>query len=243
MLVSVVIPVKNEQGSISRLIEEIHATLETVCSFEIVITDDGSEDNTIGEAIAAATRCDARLQILHHPVNCGQSTALHTAICHAKGDLIATLDGDGQNDPNDIPAMIREAQAQKAEHFCIAGYRNKRKDTAWVRLQSKIANRVRKAFLKDGVPDTGCGLKVFPRETFLLLPYFDHMHRFLPALIRRMHGEIVVHPVAHRDRFAGTSKYTVWNRLWVGIIDLFGVAWLIRRSKWPIIEKRYPPHD
>jgi len=233
---SVVLPAKNEQGNIRPLIEEIYSALNTHTTFEIVLTDDGSDDQTGQEAIETAQRLGCQLQVLRHPSSCGQSTAVHTAIRHAEGEFIATLDADGQNDPADIVAMLEKAEKITNPHFCIAGYRNKRKDTPWVRLQSKVANRVRQFFLADGVPDSGCGLKVFRRETFLLLPYFDHMHRFLPALICRMDGEIVVYPVNHRDRGAGVSKYNVWNRLWVGIVDMFGVLWLRRRTRWPVVE-------
>ena len=134
--------------------------------------------------------------------------------------------------------MLENVSQISKEHFCIAGYRNKRLDTSWVRFQSKVANRVRQFFLRDGVPDSGCGLKIFPRETFLLLPYFDHMHRFLPALIKRMNGEIVVYPVNHRNRAIGTSNYTAWGRMWVGIVDLFGVMWLRIRTRWPEVQVR-----
>ena len=243
MQISVVIPAKNEQGNVSRLIEEIHEVLHPQYQFEIVLTDDGSADNTVDDAIQAAERLGTALQVFSHADSCGQSTAVHTAVHHARGHLIATLDADGQNDPHDIPSMIEKAFSLENEHFCIAGYRKGRKDTPWVRFQSKVANRVRHALLKDGVPDSGCGLKVFPRHTFVLLPYFDHMHRFLPALIRRLNGKIVIHPVNHRDRIEGVSKYTVWNRLWVGIVDLIGVAWLIRRTKWPTIKRAYRSNE
>lgn len=237
---SVVLPAKDEAGNIGPLITEIHEALVNHVSFEVVLTDDGSSDTTVSEAISTAESLGCALKVLHHPQSCGQSTAVHTAIRHADGKLIATLDADGQNDPKDIVAMLEKANACQAPHFCVAGFRNKRKDSAWVNFQSKIANRVRDKLLNDGVPDSGCGLKVFPRETFLLLPYFDHMHRFLPALIRRMNGEILVHPVNHRERTVGVSKYNVWNRLWVGIVDLMGVIWLRRRTRWPSIEVKYP---
>ncbi|MEJ2767019.1 glycosyltransferase family 2 protein [Photobacterium sp. MCCC 1A19761] len=235
-ILSIVLPAKNEAGNIGPLITEIHQALNTHIDFEIVLTDDGSDDDTAQEAIQTAKRLSCQLILLRHPQSCGQSTALHSAIRHANGTLIATLDADGQNDPADILAMLDQAKGVSATHFCIAGYRNKRKDTPWVHFQSKVANAVRQFFLRDGVPDSGCGLKLFPKETFLLLPYFDHMHRFLPALIRRMDGEILIHPVNHRERTAGVSKYTVWNRLWVGIVDLFGVMWLRRRTRWPQVE-------
>lgn len=235
--VSVAIPAKNEQGNIGHLIEEICLAMANNDSFEIVLTDDGSDDNTAEEARAMAEKLKCQLQIVTHSHSCGQSTALWSAVENAEGKLIATLDADGQNDPADIPAMLQVASALKDTHFCIAGFRKNRKDTPWKRFQSRLANRVRQYCLHDGVPDSGCGLKIFPRDTFRQLPYFDHMHRFLPALIRRMGGTVIVHEVHHRDRLNGLSKYNAWNRMWVGIIDMIGVMWLVRRAKYPHFEK------
>ncbi|WP_298770626.1 glycosyltransferase family 2 protein [uncultured Shewanella sp.] len=232
-LISVVLPAKNEQGNIGLLIQEIHQSLYQDYSFEIVITDDGSDDRTVQEAIEMATDCGCSLQVLSHSHSCGQSTGVYSAVCHANGDWIITSDADGQNDPADYPKLIALAKTQTAEHFCIAGYRHQRLDTPWVRFQSRFANKVRQTLLADGVPDSGCGLKLFPKKTFMLLPYFDHMHRFLPALIKRLGGAIIICPVNHRDRSAGVSNYNVWNRLWVGIIDLVGVFWLRQRAKYP----------
>ena len=162
----------------------------------------------------------------------GQSTAIYTGIKQATGELIITLDADGQNDPKDIARLLREAEAfPKGTDFCIAGYRRQRKDTPWKRFQSHIANRVRSFLLGDNTPDTGCGLKIIPRKTFLRLPYFDHMHRYLPALIKRMGGAIVVVEVSHRDRQHGQSKYGMWGRLFAGLLDMLGVMWLQRRNK------------
>ncbi|EOG7626077.1 glycosyltransferase family 2 protein [Vibrio parahaemolyticus] len=234
--ISVVIPAKNEQGNIGKLVKEIHASLEAYPNVEIVITDDGSTDDTVQEALEAAKECGCDLQVVSHEHSCGQSTSVLTAVKHAKGEWIVTSDADGQNDPSDMPKMLELAAKVSNPNFCIAGYRAKRLDTAWVRFQSKVANKVRHALLGDGVPDSGCGLKVIPKSTYLRLPYFDHMHRFLPALIKAMDGEIVVHPVAHRDREAGTSNYNAWNRAWVGIVDMFGVIWLQKRTKNPMIK-------
>lgn len=238
-MISVVLPAKDEQNNIGRLIQEIHQALVGLVSYEIVITDDASTDGTVQEAIDMAKELGCELQIVAHAQSRGQSTAVHSAVLHAKGELIVTLDADGQNDPADIPAMLALAYKQTNPHFCIAGFRWQRKDTSWKRFQSKIANKVRQFFLQDGVPDSGCGLKIFPRQTFLSLPYFDHMHRFLPALIKRLDGSIIIHNVKHRDRTQGTSKYNAWNRAWVGIIDMFGVAWLIRRNKYTHSTKVY----
>ena len=236
ILLSVTLPAKNEQGNIGPLIEEIHQALNGLYPFEVVVVDDGSTDRTSAEALETAERLQVNLQVITHEQSCGQSTALSTAVRHSQGQWIVTLDADGQNDPRDIPEMVAQAENIDNLHFCIAGYRKNRKDTPWKRFQSRWANRVRQRLLHDGVPDSGCGLKVFPRLTFLELPYFDHMHRFLPALICRIDGEIVVHEVNHRDRQVGVSKYNAWNRAWVGIVDILGVMWLICRAKHPRVK-------
>ena len=230
-MISVVIPAKDEQANIGPLMREICQALKGLTDFEILVVDDGSQDDTFGEVmrVAAEQQCDANA--IRHQSSTGQSTAISTGVQHARGQYIVTLDADGQNDPADIPAMFALLPTISAPHFCIAGYRKNRKDTAWKRFQSRFANKVRDAMLNDGVPDTGCGLKLFPRETFLRLPYFDHMHRYIPALVRRMGGEILISEVNHRDRQEGVSKYTAWNRVWVGIVDIFGVMWLGRRAK------------
>jgi glycosyltransferase involved in cell wall biosynthesis len=155
-----------------------------------------------------------------------------TGVQDAQAALIVTMDADGQNDPADIPNLLAAARKFPAgTDFCIAGYRKNRKDTPWKRFQSKVANNIRRRILNDGTPDTGCGLKVLPKKTFLKLPYFDHIHRFIPALVHRINGEIVVVEVNHRDRQAGVSKYNMLGRLGVGIVDMFGVMWLQRRTK------------
>lgn len=236
-LVSVLIPAKDEAGNIGQLVCEVDSALRPLCSFEIVLVDDGSSDVTAAEFVQCCTALGAPAQLIRHQASVGQSTALSTAARHARGRYLVTIDGDGQNDPADIPALLRQAQAMEAGgmHFCIAGFRHKRMDTEWKKIQSRIANAVRRRILDDGVPDTGCGLKLIPRETWLRLPYFDHMHRYIPALVRRLGGRIAVVPVNHRHRTAGVSKYTAWNRVWVGIVDMIGVRWLTRRSKQPVI--------
>lgn len=231
-VISIVIPAKDERENIQPLVDEIYAALADQQDFEVIYIDDGSSDGTFEEIVRIKNTGRSQLRVLQHEQSVGQSTAVCSGIKAAKGELIVTLDADGQNNPADIPGMLAHAQKfNSGEHFCIAGYRKNRKDTAWYRFQSRLANKVRASLLGDGTPDTGCGLKVFPKETFLQLPYFDHMHRFIPALVCRLQGEIVVHEVNHRNRHAGVSKYNMWNRLWVGIVDMLGVMWLQHRAK------------
>jgi glycosyltransferase involved in cell wall biosynthesis len=234
--ISVVIPAKDELENIQPLVDEIYAAMSQMTpeqkDFEIIYVDDGSTDGTFDEIVRLKNEGRTALKVLKHANSVGQSTAIHSGIKAASGELIITLDADGQNNPADIPNLLAEAyKLPQGSDFCIAGYRKNRKDTAWYRFQSKLANGIRARLLDDGTPDTGCGLKIFPKATFLQLPYFDHMHRFIPALIRRLQGKIVVVEVHHRDRQAGVSKYNLWNRLWVGIVDMFGVMWLQRRVK------------
>lgn len=231
-MLSVVIPAKNEQDNIAPLVKEIVTALRGVCSFEILYVDDGSTDNTYHVLRQLSLNHYPQLRVIRHAFSVGQSTAVHTGVHHARGGLVVTLDADGQNDPADIPALLSAARAYSpVQCFCVAGYRKRRKDTAWKRFQSRVANGVRSRFLHDDTPDTGCGMKLFPRETFLRLPYFDHMHRFIPALIKRLGGDVLVVQVNHRDRQHGTSNYTMMSRLWVGIIDMIGVLWLQKRTK------------
>ncbi|MCG7200559.1 glycosyltransferase family 2 protein [Marinobacter pelagius] len=232
---SVVIPARDEQENIGGLLTETFRVMRTYPGFEVVLVDDGSTDQTRDAAERAARAVGGRLVTIRHDQSIGQSGALATGVRQARGQLIVTMDGDGQNDPADIPALLQKANSMRAEHFCIAGYRKTRKDTAWKRFQSKLANRVRDALLHDGVPDTGCGLKLFPRQTFLMLPWFDHAHRFIPALVKAIDGEVAVVEVHHRPRTAGTSKYNAWNRAWAGILDLLGVLWLLHRTRVPAI--------
>ncbi len=234
MDLSVVIPVKNEQDNVLPLLAEIHAALEGRFDYEIIYINDGSTDRT-PQVLAEARSIYPRLRILAHRESCGQSTAVRTGVKAARAAWIATLDGDGQNDPADIPNLMAATRAAAAPDnlWLVAGWRKKRRDTWIKRISSKIANRVRSGLLKDATPDTGCGLKLFKREVFLDLPYFDHMHRYLPALVLRAGGQIQSVEVNHRHRERGVSKYGLHNRLWVGIVDLFGVSWLQRRAKQP----------
>jgi dolichol-phosphate mannosyltransferase len=231
---SVVVPVKNEEDNVEPLVREIVAALTGKAEFEIVYVDDGSTDSTA--AVLGRLRGELpNLKVIRHRTSCGQSQAVTSGVRAASYEWIATLDGDGQNDPADIPALIAALAdpRQPANLQLLAGWRNKRKDT-WIRkLSSKVANGVRSTLLKDNTPDTGCGLKLFSRETFLALPNFDHMHRFLPALVLRNGGAVISVTVNHRPRERGDSKYGIHNRLWVGIVDLFGVAWLQRRVRLP----------
>ena len=230
MDLSVVIPLKNEAENIAPLAGEIRAALDGLVEYEILFVDDGSNDATGAEVSRLAARMP-QVRLLHHARNCGQSAAIRTGVRAARAACIATLDGDGQNDPADIPALWRLArQAPANPPLMIAGYRERRQDSWSKRLASGVANAVRGRLLRDRTPDTGCGLKLFPRSLFLDLPYFDHMHRFLPALVLREGGVVRSVPVNHRPRRQGLSKYGVLDRLGVGIVDLFGVMWLQRRT-------------
>jgi dolichol-phosphate mannosyltransferase len=238
MDLSVVVPVKNEQENIIPLIEEIHASLAEKMKYEMIFIDDGSTDKTSAILKEALSRFPC-LRVLHHEISCGQSTAIRSGVKSAKAPWIATLDGDGQNDPADIVKMVAVVKAPDCppDLWMVAGWRKKRHDNWLKRISSKIANGIRSRLLKDKTPDTGCGLKLFKREAFMDLPYFDHMHRFLPALVLRAGGQVNSIEVHHRPRKHGTSKYGLNNRLWVGIIDLFGVRWLQKRAKRPKVRE------
>jgi dolichol-phosphate mannosyltransferase len=228
--VSIVIPVKNEARNIAPLVAEISAALASGTRFEIVYVDDGSSDATPAE-ISALMTDRPWLRQIRHAVSCGQSAAIRTGVRHARAPIVVTLDGDGQNDPAFIPALIGALAAGKPRIGLIAGQRVGRKATGFKKFQSRIANGVRAAILRDRTRDSGCGLKAFQREVFLALPYFDGLHRFLPALIRREGYEIGYVDVVDRPRRAGVSNYGMWDRLWIGILDLAGVWWLIRRRR------------
>jgi dolichol-phosphate mannosyltransferase len=227
---SVVVPVYNEEGNVAPLVREIVAALRGVTDFEIVYVDDCSKDGTV--AALQALRAEApELRIVRHVSNSGQSTATRNGVRAARGAWIATLDGDGQNDPADIPKLLQKRDAAAPEVKLFAGWRVNRQDTGSKRWASKIANAIRSRMLRDSTPDTGCGIKLFEREAFLDLPYFDHMHRYLPALMQRAGWQTVSVPVNHRPRGTGVSKYNNLNRALVGISDLRGVSWLIKRSR------------
>jgi len=233
--ISVVVPVKNELGNILLLCSEIDRALTGV-EHEILYVDDGSSDDSLTELQTAQRTY--RVRTVRHAQSCGQSAAVVSGVRAARGQWIATLDGDGQNDPADIPAMLLRAEAETLAGggpVLIAGHRVTRRDSWVKRFSSRFANRLRAAILGDATPDTGCGLKVFEREAFLRLPAFDHMHRYLPALFLRAGGRVVSVPVNHRPRGAGHSNYGTLDRALVGIVDLAGVWWLMRRGKRPVI--------
>lgn len=227
---SVVIPCYNEGDNVSSLIAEVVAAAGPQRDYEIILVDDASTDHTVPTLRELQGRQPC-LRIISHALKRGQSAALCTGVAAARGQWIATLDGDGQNDPADIPKLLQEARrlAPTQRELIVCGHRTQRRDTLVRRLSSRIANAVRASILRDATPDTGCGLKVFARHTFMALPQFNHMHRFLPALVQRAGGQAVSVPVNHRPRLHGYSKYGIGNRLWVGIVDLIGVSWLIRR--------------
>jgi dolichol-phosphate mannosyltransferase len=231
--VSVVVPVKDEAGNAGPLAREIAAALAHEPSFEIVFVDDGSKDTTAAELMAL--RPALPLRILSHARNLGQSRAMRTGVRAARGAIVVTLDGDGQNDPADIPKLLslfREL-APDPDFAMVAGERAKRQDKWSKRAASRLANRIRRAALGDTANDTGCSLKAFKREAYLALPYFDHMHRYLITLLQREGYEVRFVPVGHRPRGSGRSKYGVWDRALAGVYDLFGVRWLKHRFRGP----------
>lgn len=227
--VSIVVPVRNEADNIAPLIAEIGAALDGRWAYEIIYVNDGSMDAT-GQRLAAIMTQRDNLRQLRHAKSAGQSAAVRSGVRAARGAIVATLDGDGQNNPAFLPDLI--AAVEKGHNVGLAaGQRVGRKDTGFKKFQSRIANGVRNSILKDGTRDTGCGLKAFPREVFLTMPYFDGLHRFLPALVRREGYDIAYVDVIDRPRHSGVSNYGFFDRLWIGIMDLAGVWWLIRRKK------------
>ena len=233
---SVVIPVFNERGNIGPLVQEVVHHLRGKIAFDIICVDDRSDDDT-REVLGWLKAEVPELRVLLHHQRSGQSTAIRNGVKHAFSPWIATLDGDGQNDPADIPKLLAARDAADPDVKLFAGWRVQRKDTGSKRWASKLANAIRSRMLQDATPDTGCGIKLFEREAFLDLPYFDHMHRYLPALMQRAGWKTVSVPVNHRHRASGVSKYNNLNRALVGIRDLRGVAWLIARNRRTIVEE------
>ncbi len=232
---SIVIPVRDEAGNVAQLAAEIHRALKGTGSYEIVFVDDGSTDATPAEL---AGLNDARVRVITHATSCGQSQATITGVAAAKGAWIATLDGDGQNDPADLLRLLdaRDKAETDANRTLFIGRRAGRRDNVRRRIASRIANGIRGAVLGDATPDSGCGIKLLARELFLSLPRFDALHRFMPALTLRAGGRVLSIPVAHRMRVRGSSKYTIWRRGLIGVVDMLGVFWLMRRNTRPTLK-------
>lgn len=228
--ISVVIPMLNEEENVASLVAEIQAASTRCPIHEIVLVDDGSTDGT-ANAIRELKNKDPRIKLVRHSVKSGQSAGLRTGIRAASGPLVVMLDGDGQNDPADIPALWEEwAKNPTPPMLMVAGQRKKRMDSMLKKFTSRTGNKIRSTLLKDGVRDTGCSLKMVRRDDYLSLPYFNHMHRFLAALYKREYGTVRLVDVSHRHRARGVSKYGFWDRLWAGIFDLVGVMWLQSRA-------------
>ncbi|MDU0957109.1 MAG: glycosyltransferase family 2 protein [Bradyrhizobium sp.] len=228
--VSIVVPVRNEAGNITPLITEIAAALDGLWPYEIIYVNDGSTDET-AQRLAEEMARRPNLRVLRHERSTGQSAAVRSGIRAAHGAMVATLDGDGQNNPAFLPDLIAALEKGGGRVGLVAGQRVGRKDTGFKKLQSRLANKIRNAVLHDGTRDTGCGLKAVRRDVVLMMPYFDGLHRFLPALVRREGYDIAYIDVIDRPRHSGVSNYGFFDRLWIGIMDLAGVWWLIRRKK------------
>jgi dolichol-phosphate mannosyltransferase len=240
--VSIVVPVRNEAGNVAPLIAEIAAALDGRWPYEIIYVNDGSTDATPA-VLAEIMKQRGNLRRIDHAVSSGQSAAVRTGVRAARGAIVATLDGDGQNNPEFLPDLIAAIQNGDRRIGLAAGQRVGRKATGFKKLQSRIANGVRNAILHDGTRDTGCGLKAFRRDVFLNMPYFDGLHRFLPALMRREGYDIAYVDVIDRPRHSGVSNYGFFDRLWIGIMDLIGVWWLIRRKKPTPVATEVTSHD
>ena len=228
--VSIVVPVRNEAENVAPLVAEIIGALGDRWAYEIVYVNDGSTDAT-ADRLAVLMKQHCQIRQLKHAISTGQSAAVRSGVRAARGGIVATLDGDGQNNPAFLPDLIAAVENGGGRVGLAAGQRVGRKDTGFKKLQSKIANGIRSSILSDGTRDTGCGLKAFPREVFLSMPYFDGLHRFLPALVRREGFDVAYVDVVDRPRHSGVSNYGFFDRLWIGIMDLAGVWWLIRRKK------------
>jgi dolichol-phosphate mannosyltransferase len=239
--VSVIAPMRNEAGAVARLADEIAVACAPLAPFEAIFVNDGSTDATAAE-IAAARARHPWLREVRHRASCGQSAAILSGVRAARAPLCVTLDGDGQNPPAELPKLVAPLLADSAGRIgLVAGQRIDRQDTLSRRWGSRLANGLRRRLLRDDTRDTGCGLKAFPRDLFLALPFFDHIHRYLPALVRREGREVVLVDVAHRARQDGRSHYTNFGRLLVGVLDLAGVWWLLRRRTRQEVVHEDPP--
>ena len=231
--ISAIVPVHNEQDNVKKLLEEI-VSVSTLCGIsEIIFVDDCSNDETAMRLEKLKYEVPL-LTVLNHQSQCGQSAAIYTGVLHADTDWIVTMDGDGQNNPADIPALLDALKASGNQNVKLVNgnrnRKNKRQDSFVKKLSSRIANSVRSALLRDNIPDSGCGLKLMCRATYLQLPYFNNIHRFTPALFIRTGADLLSVDVSHRPRERGSSHYGIWNRLWIGIVDLLGVSWLMRKG-------------
>ena len=230
---SVVVPVRNESGNVEKLVGEIASVLDGR-AYEMIFVDDASTDDTRAKLAELKTRYPL-LRVLGHRKNAGQSRAIRSGILEARAPVIGTLDGDGQNDPADLPDLYRMLTRPNAPEKLkmVMGQRGKRKDSAWKKFGSKFANSIRRRMLRDDCVDSGCGIKVMQRDAFISLPYFDHIHRYMPAMMRAEGYVVEFKDVNHRERQAGQSKYNNFGRLWAALADLRGVMWLIRRRRTP----------
>jgi dolichol-phosphate mannosyltransferase len=228
---SIVVPARNEAGNLPQLIDGIEAALAHHAPVEIIIVDDGSTDDSV-RVVTALAQARPHLRLVRHPASAGQSAAIHSGVSAARAPVVCMLDGDGQNPPEELPRLAAALLADGSGRLgLVAGQRVGRRDTLSKRWASRLANGLRGWLLQDGTRDTGCGLKAFRRDAYLALPYFDHMHRYLPALFKRDGWEVALIDVSHRPRGAGRSNYSNLQRALVGVVDLFGVMWLIRRRK------------
>lgn len=235
---SIVIPVYNEAGNIGGVVQEVRAAFDGLVDYEIVFVDDGSDDGTAQEIADAAAETPV-VRVVTHGQRGGKSRALINGAITARGRFMATMDGDGQDDPTNIVRMwekLCEGGAPDPQ-LLVCGWRRDRKDSFWRKFVSRIANRVRRWLLGDDTPDTACGLKLFNREAFLDLPRFENMHRYFPALFAKRGHKAVSVPVVHRPRNQGVSKYGTLDRLWAGIWDLMGVMWVLKRMRFPDVRE------
>ncbi len=228
--VTIVIPVLDEAGNLAPLLAEIERALAGRFEFEVIVVDDGSSDGSSDE-VAALMPDRPWLRLLRHPASCGKSAAVKSAASVARAPLLVTMDGDGQNDPAFIPAFLLRMAEAGPNCGLVHGQRLGRKDTAFKRLQSRLANGIRRAILRDGTRDTGCGFTCVRRDVYMNLPFFDALHRFMPALVRRDGHDIAHVDVVDRPRQKGISKYGFFDRLAAGIVDLAGVGWLLARRR------------